>query len=47
MKGTKGMKNKQRRNLGLCPNDEKIKEQTINLRYGLEGIPMMTKPRKE
>ena len=36
------MKNKNRQNLGWCLNGEKLNEQTIKLRQGLGGVPMMT-----
>ena len=41
------MKNKNRQNLGWCLNDEKLKEHTIKLRYGLRGVPIMTNQIKE
>ena len=41
------MKNKNRQNLGWCLNDERLKEHTIKLRYGLRGVPIMTNHRKK
>ena len=44
---TRWTKNKLRKSLGWCPNDEKPKEQTSNLNQTYDGVPMFRNQMKK